>query len=122
SRHDAPGPDDRLRADLHARADDRTTADPNIRPDLDRFGELLLSTQFGVHRMSGRVDLHRRSELSTVADLHQAYVEDDAVEVEENSFPQQDVRAVVAEEWRLHPDRFPALADKLLQDGSAVIL
>ena len=35
----ASGSDDGLRADLHSGADDRTTADPYIRPDLNGLGE-----------------------------------------------------------------------------------
>ena len=81
-----------------------------------RLGKLLLTAQFGVHRMRGGVDLDRRAEHREITDLHQAHVEDDTVEVEEDPFTQQDVRSVVAEERRLHPDGIPALAEKLLQD------
>src|SRR5215510_10167027 len=40
-RDHAPGPDDRLRADLHAGAEDRPAAHPHIGTDLDGPGELL---------------------------------------------------------------------------------
>jgi hypothetical protein len=42
------------------------------------------------------------------------HVEDDAVEVEEHPFAQLDVRAVVAEERRLHPHRLAAPAEQLI--------
>src|SRR5262245_22607298 len=115
-RDHAPGPDDRLRADIPAGADDRPAAHPHIGTDLDGLGELLPPAQVGVHRVRGGVDLHRRAEQREVTDLDQAHVEDHTVEVEEDPLAQQDVRAVVAEEWWLHPDRLPALAEKLLQD------
>ena len=39
-RHYAAGAHNRARADAHAGANDRTTADPNICPDLNRASEL----------------------------------------------------------------------------------
>jgi len=71
--------------------------------------------------MRGRVDLDRRAEQGEIPDLHQAYVEDDAVEVEEDPFAQQDVRAVVTEEGRLNPNGLPALAEKLFQESRRAI-
>src|SRR6516164_3999001 len=70
-RDHAPAPDDRLRADLHAGADDRPAADPYIATDLDGLGELLLPAQVGVHRVRGCVDLDRRAKQREVSDLHQ---------------------------------------------------
>src|SRR5262245_41377806 len=121
-RDHAPGPDDRLRADLHAGAEDRPAADPHIGTDLDGPGELLPPAQVGVHRVRGGVELDRRAEQREVSDLHQAHVEDHAVEVEEDPLAQQDVRAVVAEERRLHPDRLPALAEEGREDAAAGLL
>src|SRR5947209_18725675 len=74
-----PRPDDCPGTDPHAWADDRPTADPHIRPDLDGPGILLPPAQFGVHRVGGRVDLHLRAEQREVADPHQAHVEHHAV-------------------------------------------
>jgi hypothetical protein len=111
-RDDASGPDYRLRADIHARANDRPAADPHIRADLDGLAELLLPTQFGVHWVRGRVDLHRRPEQREVANLDHAHVEDNAVEVEENPLAKVDVGTVVAEERRLHPNRIPTFAEE----------
>src|SRR5580658_2411856 len=61
---DAPSADDGLRPDLHSGADNRSAANPNVRTNLDRFGELLRSAQVGVHRMGGRVNLDGRAEQS----------------------------------------------------------
>src|SRR5215471_5037479 len=118
----APSPDDRLRAELHAGADDRPAADPHIGTDLDGLGVLLLAAQFGVQRVRGGVDLDRRAEQREVSDLHHAHVEDHAVEVEEDPFAQQDVRAVVTEERRLHSDRLPAPAEERREDAAAGFL
>ena len=63
-----------------------------------------LRRKFGFDGMRGGVDLDGRTEQREVADAHRAHVEDDAVEVEEDALAEQDVRAVVAEEGRLHPD------------------
>ena len=54
-----------------------------------------------VHRMSGRVDLHGGGDECIVADLHVAYIEDDAIEVEIDTFAEIDITAVIAIERRL---------------------
>ena len=69
----------------------------------------------------GGVDLHRRAEEREVADRDRADVEHDAVEVEEDALAELDVRAVVAEERRLHPDAVAAAAEELLQDAPPLI-
>src|SRR3954447_6596191 len=56
-RDDAPGPDDRLRADADAGTNDGTPADPHVGANRNRLGELLLPPQFRVHRLRGGVDL-----------------------------------------------------------------
>src|SRR5258708_24792581 len=53
----APGPDHGPRADADARAEDRTAADPDVRPDLDRLGGTLPPTKLGVHPVGRGVDL-----------------------------------------------------------------
>src|ERR1700735_5137371 len=68
-RDHAPSTNNGLRADLHARADNRPAADPHIRPDLDWLGKLLLPAQFSFHGMSGGVNLDRRAEQGEVPDL-----------------------------------------------------
>ena len=60
----------------------------------------------------GGVDLDRRAEERVVADPDAAHVEHDAVEVEEHPLAELDVRAVVAEERRLHPHGVAALAEE----------
>ena len=108
-----PGPDP------DARQDERRAADPYVRSDFDGLAVLLTSPQLGVHRVHGREDLHARPEERVVADPHVADVEHDAVEVEEHPLAELDVRPVVAEERRLHPDRVAASAEQLAQDGPA---
>ena len=51
-----------------------------------------------------------------------ADVEHDAVEVEEDALAEQDVRAVVAKERRLHPDRIAAGAEQVAEDPPALVL
>src|SRR5690606_27654202 len=101
--HHAPGADHAARADAHSGVHDRAAAYPYIRPYLHRLAELLSPARLRVERMHGRVDLHGRTEHRVLADAHRAYVEHDAVEVEEDPLAQLDVRAVVAVERRLHP-------------------
>src|SRR3712207_8745990 len=63
------------------------------------------STLFPYTTLFRSVDLHRWTEEGVVPDPHAADVEHDAVEVEEHPLAELDVRAVVAEERRLHPHR-----------------
>ena len=67
------------------------TGRPNSRP---------VAPRFGVARMIGGVDLHRRPDLGAVADRDFDDVEDDAVEVEEDAVAETDVVAIVAVEGR----------------------
>ncbi len=68
SRHFASGTDHRLIADLHARTDDRTTADPHVGANIDLLTEFLLSTQICIDRMYRSVNLNRRTEQREVTD------------------------------------------------------
>jgi hypothetical protein len=70
----------------------------------------------------GGVDLHRRTEERKAADAHLADVQHDAVEVEEHPLAQLDVRAVVAEEGRLHPHRVPSRTEQFAQDSSPFLV
>src|SRR5262249_14330409 len=122
SRHHAAGADDRPGADPDPRAEDRRAADPAIRADLDRLAGLPAAAELGVHRVRRGVDLHRRAEQGEVPDPDPADVEHHAVEVEEDPLAQQDVRAVVAEERRLHPDAVAPRAAQGHQDPPALLL
>ena len=75
-----------------------------------------------VHRMRGRVNLNCRAELRVFANSHLAHVEHDAVEVEEHPLPEQDVRAVVAEKRRLHPDCLTPGPEQVSQDTPPLVL
>ena len=77
------------------------------------------SASSGVHR---GVDLHGRSNEGVVTDADVAHVQDDAVEVEEDTFAQVDVRAVIAEERRLHPHRVPTGAEQVAEQAPALLL
>src|SRR5262249_50123633 len=66
--------------------------------------------------------LDRRTEQGEVADTHLTHVEHDTVEVEEHALPEQDVRAVVAEERGLHPDALPPAREQLSHDASPLLL
>jgi CHAT domain len=54
--------------------------------------------------LSRQRDLHCRPEKTEAAYVHWTDVQHDAVEVEEHPLAQLDVRAIVAEKGRLHPD------------------
>src|SRR6185503_20478684 len=96
ARHDAAGTDHSARSNTDAGQDQRTAAHPHVGADLDRLAVLLLSAPGRVERMQRSEDLHARTEQRVVADAHFAYVEHDAVEVEEHPRAELDVRAVVA--------------------------
>src|SRR5208337_4978973 len=95
--HDAAGADDRARADPHTWADDRPATDPDVRADLYWFAVLDTASQFRVHRVQGRIDLHGRSEHGETADPHFADVEHDAVVVEVDRLPEADIEPMIAE-------------------------
>src|SRR5262245_14740105 len=69
--------------------------------------------------MRGGVDLHGGAEERVIADGDEADVEHDAVEVEEALFAEADVRAVVAEEGRLHPYIVAAGTEERSEDFAA---
>ena len=75
----------------------------------------------GVHRVRRRVDLHRRSEQREIADANGAHVEHHAIEIEEALRAEKDVRAVVAEKWRLHPHVVTAGAEQRAQNAAALL-
>jgi len=118
----APGSNDRFRADLHSRANDRAAANPHIGADFDWFAEFLLATQVGIHRVRGRINLDCRAEQARVANRHLAYIQYDAVEIEKHATAEQDIFSLVAEERRLHPDRIAPPAEELLQNRAAELL
>src|SRR5258707_521550 len=89
-RHTTVNPAHGTRADPHAGTDHGAATAPYVRPDLDRLGEPLSSAQLGVHRVGGRVNLHRRAEQGVVPDLDSAHVKDDAVEIEEHTLAKPD--------------------------------
>src|SRR4029079_908206 len=75
--------------------DDGAAADPDIAADPDRAPEFeALAPCFGVARMIGGVDLHRRPALGAVADRDFDDVENDAVEVEKHALSEPDVVTV----------------------------
>ncbi len=117
-----PAPMTAARADGHPRTDDRGATDPDVRADRHGLGEFLPPAQFGVKRMRRRVNLDRRTKQRVVADADGTHVEDDAVEVEEDALAEKDVRAVVAEERRLHPDILAAGTEQRDQDPPPLIL
>src|SRR5687767_1233879 len=122
ARDDAPGADDGARADADAGQDDSAAAHPDVGPNLDRLPELFTPPQFRVERVHGRINLHGRPEKREAADAHRAHVQDDAVEVEEDTFAELDVGAVIAEERRLHPDAVAAAAEQVAEDPPPLLL
>ena len=107
---------------VYAWQDNRAATDPDVSADLDRLAEFFAATLVGVHRMHRRVDLHGRAELGVVTDSHVTHIQNDAVEIEEHTFAQFDVDAVVAEKWRLHPNGFATFAKQIAQDATPLLL
>jgi hypothetical protein len=68
------------------------------------------------------VDLHSRAERRKASDAHRTHVQYDAVEIEEHPLPQFDIRAVVAEKWRLHPHCIAAGTKQFAQEAPPFIL
>lgn len=110
------GTDHGARSDPNTGQNQSTATNPDIRADLDRLSEFLLSAQLGIKRMQWRQNLHAGPEERVVADSHFAYIEHDAVEIEEYPCAKVDVRAVVAVERRLHPYGIATCAKQLLED------
>ena len=52
------------------------------------------------------------------ADADRADIQDDAIEVEEDTLAELDVGAVVTEERRLHPDAFAALGKQVAENAA----
>jgi len=98
------------------------TTNPHVRPNFDGFAELLLSPLKRIPRVHWRQDLDRWSEQREIANLHFANIEHHAVEVEEDTFAEFDVRAVIAEEGWLHPNGVTTPAEKLRQNPSPFLL
>src|SRR5436190_11682072 len=88
------------RSDVNPGQYQGTTADPHIRADLDGFSELLLSSQLVIERVQRRQNLHAGTEERVVPDMYVAYIEHDAIEVEEYARTEMDVGAVVTVERR----------------------
>src|ERR1700754_404891 len=101
SRHHTAGPDHGAVADGDAGQDDGAAADPDIAADPHRAAEFeAFGPGFGVARVVGGVDLHRRSDLGAVADAYLDDVEDHAIEVQEHAIAEPDIVAEVAKERR----------------------
>ncbi len=66
------------------------------------------------------VNLHRRTEEREVADADAAHVKDNAVEIEEHALAEEDVRPVIAEERRLHPDGVATVTEQFHQDAATL--
>jgi hypothetical protein len=97
-----------------------TPAHPDIRSDLDRFSEFLLSAQVVIERMQRCKNLHAGTEERVVSDSHFAYIEHDAIEIEEYARTQVNIGTVVAVERRLHPDGVATSTEKILEDPSSL--
>src|SRR5208283_1837 len=121
--HDAAGADDRARAGPHTWANDRPAIDPDVRADLYWFAVLDTASQFRVHRVQGRLDLHGRSEHSETADPHFADVEHDAVAVvvEVDRLPEAEIESIIAEERRLDADGLSPLGKELARHPPAFL-
>lgn len=85
----------------HARQDERSAPNPDISADVDRASEFQSSlARCRIARMVGGQDLNSRPNLGPVANADLDNIQDDAVEVQENSGAKGDVEPVVAVERR----------------------
>jgi hypothetical protein len=92
---DAAGTDYGVVANVHTGNQDGATADPGIAADADWTPELQPSlARCRIARVVGGVDLHRGTDLRPVANYDRNYVENDAIEIEEDVRSNPDVVAV----------------------------
>ena len=105
----APRADHRVVAYGHARKNDRTSSEPHIATNRDRFTKLQSGSTFHrIARVIGRVDMDTRTNLRSRADVDSTNVENHAIEVEKYIFAKVDIVAIVTMEGR--PDH-GSLAD-----------
>jgi hypothetical protein len=96
---DGAGTDDGIVADGDAGKDDGGAANPNVGADADGAAVFEMSAaDLGGAGVVGCVDLRVGADLGEIADLDGADVEENAVEVEEDSATDADVVSVVDEE------------------------
>ena len=115
ARDNTSSADDGFVSDTNTGEDERSSAYPNVGTDIYGFAVLLLAPQFGFQRVHGREYLHAGSEQRVIANSDTANVQDDAVEVEEDTLTKFNVPAVVAVKGRLHPDGVAAFGKDLFQ-------
>jgi len=112
------GSDNGAVADGDAGEDDGASADPDVAANADWFATLeVAEAGFGVARVVGGVDLDGGADLGAVADLDEIDVEEDAVEVEEDSGAEVNVVAVVAEEGWADGGVFAAGGEDFAEEG-----
>ena len=73
-----------------------------------------------IERVQRRQNLHAGTEERVVPDMYVAYIEHDAIEVEEYARTEMDVGAVVTVERRLHPYAVAASAKKIPENPSSI--
>src|SRR5690606_30497102 len=101
TRHHAPGADQHIIANGHARQDDRPTTNPDVAPDADRPTEL--QARLALCRLARMIRgeyLHTGADLGPVTDGHRDHIQDHAIEIEEYALAQADIEAVIATERR----------------------
>ena len=87
-------------------------------PISDWLPEFLPAPLLRVQRMQWRVYLNCRPEEGEIANPDGANVQHDAIEIKEHSLAEFNVRAIVAEEGRLHPHGVATLAEQIAQDAT----
>lgn len=114
ARHHAARTDDRVVAHGHARQHDRARADPRVATDAYRPAELQPGRALaGIAGMVRGEQLHARTDLRAVADVHFDDVEDAAIEIQEDALAEPDVVASVAMEWRADDGAFADMREAL---------
>ena len=120
--HDRAHADDGVLADPYSGQDDRATAEPHVRTDVDRFRRLpLVASEVRVDGVRRCEQLHVRADLDVVADGDGCDVERDEPEVREGPGADADPGAVVAEErWTDLAPR-AELGEELVEDATTFV-
>lgn len=118
---DTPSGDDRAVTDGHPGADDHATTEPAVLADGDRVSRLHRSAALhGIKWMSGGVKLALRSDAGVCPYGDQTAVQQDAVGIDEDLFPEPDAMTMVTVKGGDDGSTLRDAGDQLLQYSTVV--
>jgi hypothetical protein len=105
----------------YTRQNDRAAANPYVLTDLDRAPKLgTRSANRWITGMVCRVYLGRRADLCSRPNSHRNDVENYAIEIDEDTWPDPDIVAVVAMKWRSDDRAVSDLRQSLPQQSESI--